>query len=154
MQMSDETKVEATTETITEQPKEQPAELEKALARIAELERERDADKTAHESALAEQRLKTATAQSRQRTDRVGTGQQDVALQKAIQACGGPAFWGRLSPQQKAAALGVADDNTPDKIVKQFFGPTSCSADAQRLHDQNPAEYARLRALAKARGIL
>jgi len=111
-------------------------------------------EKTDHEAALAEQRLKVAAAQANRPSVKVGTGAQDAAVQQAIRAVGGNAKWHQLSPEQRAAALGVNGADTKLTTVKRFFGPGSDAAAAQRLHSQQPDEYRRLRALAKVNGIL
>lgn len=118
-----------------------------------QLRAEASATAQQHDSDLAGQRLKTAVAEAHKPATRLGCGMQDVALAQAISACGGPAYWHQLSPQQQAEALGAAGSDTPDKVIRQYFGSTSNATEAQRLARQNPNEYKRMRLLAKLRRI-
>lgn len=136
-------------------PADPPAtELEQLRAELAALKSERDAEQVQHESVLAEGRLKVAAAQAHAPAPKISAGRQDAQVTAAIRACGGLAYWARLSVQQKAAALNVDGADTKPSLIKQFFGPGSDGAAAQSLATQSPNEYRRLRCLAKLHGII
>lgn len=133
----------------------EPTALERANAELAALKTERAAERLALESALAEQRLKTVAAAARKPSEKLNTAMQDTQVAQAIRAAKGPAFWNRFTEQQKAAALGIPDTTgIKDSLVKQFFGPTSNSLAAAQLGNNDPAQYQRLRLVAKLRRIL
>ena len=129
-------------------------QLAKATAKIAELQGEHAAEQARQEQTVAEARLRTAAAQAKAPSTKIGCTQQDMNLDRAIAKVGGRAFWAKLSPAQQAEALGVQGVDTPDKTIRQFFGRGSDAAAANRLHQSNPAEYGRLRMLARLKGIL
>ncbi len=129
-------------------------ELTRLRQENEQLKSERTAEKADHEAALAKQRLQIAVAQANKPSVSVGTGAQDVAIEKAINAVGGNCRWHMLSAEQRAAALGISGAGTKLTTIKKFFGAGSNAAEAQRLHSQQPDEYKRLRALAKVNGIL
>ncbi len=132
----------------------QPSPLDLANAEIARLKSEAITREAARQDELSAQRLKTAAALANQPVVRLGTGEQDVSIEKAIKAVGGNFRWCQLTPQQRAEALGVSGSDTKLSTVKQYFGSGSDSGAANRLAMQNPAEYKRLRALAKVNGIV
>lgn len=134
-------------------PSVEQVELNQLRHENEQLRAEASATAQQHESDLAGQRLKTAAAEAHKPATRLGCGMQDVALAQAISSVGGPAYWNLVSPQQQAEALGVPGVDTPDQTVRLYFGNTSSAKEAQRLARQNPAEYRRLRGLAKLRKI-
>jgi|SRR5271157_3819045 len=130
-----------------QQPSDAEIELAKANARIAELE-------AAQAESLAQARIDTASAQAKRIPTKSNNVATDLQLDRAIKQCGGLALWSQLSPQQKAAALGVeGSEQIRDSEISRYFGKDSSSADAQMLARQNPERYRQLRALAKSRGI-
>jgi hypothetical protein len=158
--MSDEVKVETLTEQVTASTatpaQQRPEEVEQALRdEIATLKREAASAARASEDALSEQRLRTARSIAHSKpAEKVGNGMADVELHKAIAAVGGPCFWPRLSPAEQEAALGIQGGaQTKNSDIAKIFGPHSDSAAANRLALSNPAEYKRLRLLAKLRKL-
>ena len=131
-----------------------PSELEQLRAEVAQLRSEAALKEITRQDELSAQRLKTAGALANQPVARLATGQQDIEIQKAISAVGGNFRWHQLSPAQRAEALGVSGADTKLSVVKQYFGSGSDSGAANRLAMQNPAEYKRLRALAKVNGVI
>ena len=125
-------------------------ELQKANARIAALE----AEKAQQAEALAQARIDTASAQAKRIPTKLNNVATDIQLDKAIKQCGGLALWSQLTPQQKAAALGVeGSEQIKDSEIRKYFGKGSEAAAAQSLAKQSPERYRQLRALAKTRGI-
>ena len=90
-------------------PESKALQIEQALRdEIAQLRREQATALAASEASLTAERLKTAReiAQSRP-NEKINNGVAAVELHRAVTAVGGPAFWERLSPAEKAAALNV-----------------------------------------------
>lgn len=129
-------------------------QLAKAVDEIATLKAERARETAEQEQALAEARLNTAAGIAKAPATRINCAQQDISFDKAIASVGGRAFFAKLTPAQQAEALGIQGADTPLKTVKQYFGPGSDSRAANGLAQSNPAEYKRLRGLAKIHGIL
>ena len=68
-------------------------QLAEATAKIATLEAERTTEKAKSDEALAAQRLKIVAVEARRPSEALGTGADDLKLQQAIKASGGPALW-------------------------------------------------------------
>jgi hypothetical protein len=122
---------------------------------LAALKRESAHAVTESEVALSEARLKVAKEQAHSiPATPVRNAMADIELSKAIAACKGVCFWNRLTFAQKEAALNIQGGAaTKDTDIKKIFGRTSDSAAANALSLSNPAEYKRLRLLAKVRGL-
>lgn len=129
------------------------AELLKLRDELAALKSQQAREAVERETQAAELRLKAAQVIAKG-TGRVGCVAQDLAFDRLRDTVGGNAFMGKLTPDQKLAALGVSGADTPLKTVKQYFGPGSDAKAANQLANSNPTEYRRLRAVAKAHGIL
>jgi hypothetical protein len=130
----------------------EPNELEIVNAELTALKAERAAERLAHESALTEQRRKTAAAEAHKPKEALNNGRQDAQLAQAVRDEGGLALWNRLTEKQKCAKLGVADTSTiQTALVEQFFGRNSSSA-AVQLAASDPAQYKLLRLVSKLRG--
>lgn len=127
---------------------------------MKELENEREgrrADKAAHDKRITEIRLEHAAEQAKGTVHAdVGTaGQEAIAFEKAVKACGGRAYWEKLTPTQKAAALGVeGSEQVPDKEICRFVGPKSDARAANALMASNPALYRRYKRLAQSRNLI
>jgi hypothetical protein len=129
-------------------------ELSKLRDEVAQLRREQAVAKASSEASLTEARLQTAREIAHAKHENPGNGAADIALHRAITATGGPAFWARLSPAEKAVALGVEGaEQVKDADLKKIFGPSSDGAAANRLAKSDPAEYQRLRKLARIRNL-
>jgi hypothetical protein len=130
-------------------------QLAKAVAEIALIKAEREREAVEREASVAAERLKVAATIAKQRGGKVGCTEQDLQLDRAIAKCGGLAYFNKLTPAQKAEALGIEGAaDTSDKTLRQYFGLGSDSGAANRLATSNPAEYRRLRGLARLKGIL
>lgn len=130
------------------------SQLATATAEIALLKAEHAREATEREQAEANARLDVAARIARTSATKISCTQQDISLDKAIAKVGGRAFWAKLTPAQQADALGIQGADTSLKVVKQYFGRDSDGKAANALAQSNPAEYRRLRGLAKINGIL
>lgn len=130
------------------------SDLDKATARIAELQAERIAERAAHEADLAAARQKVILdAAMKPPTTSVGRGKQDAAIAKVINTIDNARFHA-LSPQKRCETIGIyGSEQVTDATVRKYFGPDT-SAAATQLQKSNPAEYSRLRGIARCRGIL
>lgn len=111
----------------------------------------------AHADEVAKLRVERAAEQAHSNVKaNIGTaGQEAIALEKAIQAVGGRAYWSKLTAAQKAAALGVDDsEQVKDVELKRYFGPTSSGSAANALMCSSPAVYRKYKRIAQTRGII
>ena len=132
-------------------------QIEQALRdEIAALKREQAAALATAEANLCTERLKVAREQAHFKpTEKVGRGRADLELNRAIAACGGLAFWSKLSPTQQAEALGIRNsEQVKDSELKILFGAKSSSIKANSLAKSDPLQYRRLRTLSQLRNIL
>ncbi|MGA3318734.1 MAG: hypothetical protein ABSC64_20135 [Candidatus Korobacteraceae bacterium] len=124
-------------------------------AEIAKLKEEKEALKRAHADGLAKQALDHVEQMGKRSNEPSHSGEDNVALNKAIAAAGGRAKWEMLPESVKAPALGVNDSaEVKDSEIKHFFGKGSSSIDAMSLSRCDPAKYRRLKKLAILRHIL
>jgi hypothetical protein len=128
-------------------------QLARAVAEIEALKSQRAREDAEHEAAVEAARLEVASKIAKTHGGKVGCSSQDLALDRAIAKVGGPAYWAKLSSAQQAAAIGVQGADTPLKVVKQYFGKDSDPKSANALAMSNPAEYKRLRGIAKTNGV-
>ncbi len=126
-------------------------QIAEANARIAALESE----KLEAAEAFASERLRNIAATVKKPYEKLGSGAADLAVQRAIKACGGLALYNQLSPEAKLKMEGVENSTAvKDSDLKRCFGKDSNAQDAQRLAKSDPAAYSRMRKIARARGIL
>jgi hypothetical protein len=128
------------TELSTEQL--QQVEIEALKSEIAALKAKTEEDKisTAVREAAAVAHAKPAPTPS--------ATSQNLQRSLAVAAVGGNSFWAVLPLDRKLAALGLPPASSSDvETALRLFGPNSSSLEAARLARQNPAQYARLRAV-------
>jgi hypothetical protein len=145
-----------TATTSVELPKPNP-QVEQALRdEVAQLRREQAAALATAEANLCSERLRVAREQAHFKpSEKVGRGRADLELNRAIAACGGLAFWSKLSPTQQAEALGIRNsEQVKDSELKILFGAKSSSIKANSLAKSDPLQYRRLRTLSQLRNIL
>jgi hypothetical protein len=131
-------------------------EVAQLRSEIATLKHEQATTLATAEANLCTERLKVAREQAHAKPEgKVGRGRADLEMNRAIAACGGLAYWTKLSHVQQAEALGIRDSaQVKDAELKHLFGAKSSSIDANALAKSNPLEYRRLRTLSQLRNIL
>jgi len=135
-------------------PAPEPTPLEVANARIAALEADRATERAKHEEAVRNLRLDKAVAITRKPIQDAGIAQQDMAFDELQRKVGGNCHYHVLTPAQKLEGIGVfGSEQIKDSTVKIYFGAGSDAAKANALRRSDPAMYARLRAIAKARNL-
>lgn len=129
-------------------PSAEQIELEKLRAQNVTLQ-------AALDEAKAATALGVAAKQANVPATKLGNSAQDLAHQRAVAACGGPAKWHQLDSDQRLQAQGQQPASPAEKEdCKLFFGKSSSAAAAQGLSKRDPARYARLRLVAKETGVL
>jgi hypothetical protein len=161
MQM-EEVKVEtpSLTEQVVESAQQQPPtaaedEVTRLRAENEELKRAAITEKAEAEDKASELRLKTARAIAHKPVEDVRSNvQQDMAFDKLRRTVGGNCYLKNLTPVQQLEAIGIfGSESIKDSEVKTYFGKNSDSAKASALHRSDPAQYSRLRAIARVRGL-
>jgi hypothetical protein len=132
----------------------EPSALDLANAEIARLRSEAETAAAQHEVALASLKAKSIIDSAmRPPTAKINRGEQDAAITKVVNRIGN-CRWHALSPQQRCESIGIyGSEQVTDKALRQYFG-SDTSAAATQLQRTNTAEYARLRGIARCRGIL
>lgn len=130
-------------------------ENEKLRTRVKELEQEREEIKAVSALKETDYQLNIAAASAREKGEPLNNMQGEIARERAIQKVGGPALWNRLTPAQRATALGISEENAAvkDSDLKRIFGRASSAVEAAQLAKLNPAKYRIWRQIARDRGI-
>lgn len=130
-------------------------QLAKAVAEIEALKSQRTREEAEHEQVVQEQKVKVAASIAKQPSPNIGTAEQDIMFDKAMSSVGGRAFFtAKFTPEQQAELVHVHVGDTSSETVKRYFGKDSNPGEANTLGMTNSKEYARLRAIAKLRGII
>lgn len=130
------------------------AELDRLHAKIKTLEDAAVESERKHADEIANKNIAHAATIAHTQGEKLNLVQQDLKLDKAVRAAGGAAYFAKLTPTQKAEAMGIEDSQQiKDSEIALYFGKKSTSAAATQLANSNPARYRQLRTLAKLRGI-
>jgi hypothetical protein len=106
------------------------------------------------ENTASDLRIKALVAAAHKPMAPLQGGQDAVARSRAIAAVGDLFRWMQTPPDDRCAALGVADSAAvKDSTLKTYFGKSSDSLAVQQLAKSNPAEYRRLKVIAIERGL-
>lgn len=122
-------------------------EIERLRAAAAATEQQHQADlATARTKAIVDTALNAPVV-------RMNCGQQDAAISAIVRKITN-FRWHQLTPEKRCEAIGIyGSEQVADKTLRQYFGPDT-SAVAVPLQRSNPAEYLRLRGIARCRGLI
>jgi hypothetical protein len=131
-----------TEQELIELQKQHEAKIEELQNKIIAMEVQAEEDKISRATREAVKAVDTKP------TPAPSVGTQAIRRQQAVAAVGGPAYWSVLPLEKKVAALGLSPATTADvELSRKLFGRNSSSLEASRMARQNPAYYAKLRAL-------
>jgi hypothetical protein len=125
----------------------------KLAAALAEIESLKAA-RAAQDDELLKAKLRTISDDANKPLQPVGSGQQEIALARAVQAAGGLAKFNLLSDVARCESIGIeGSEKIPNSEIQKYFGAKSQSALAAQLQKNSPKLYEKYRGIFRARNL-